>query len=368
MSDDGSTGWVAAPQLTSFTAAVLEAAGLEAGPARVGAEVLVESDLCGVESHGVSRMLGVYLEWLASGHANPRPDVRTVRGRGAVRTIDGDRGLGVATTPPIMDELVAAARESGMAAATIVNSRHLGMAGFHAARAIPAGMIGLCTTSVGPYMVPTFGREVRLGTNPIAVAVPCSSEPHFVFDGAMTASSANRVMRQGRLGLQVSPGLIANSEGTPLLVGSEAPTNIGDLRLLPLGSAPGTGSYKGYGLAAVVEILSSILGGAIPVAMQGRNLGNHWLCVLDIDAFTDLPAFLAQMDAYRDFLVSTPPAAGHTRVYLPGEIEELRRRERLSSGIPLTAGVLEALAAAGERLGVSTTLSAAAAPLQLSNA
>lgn len=364
MPDDGSIGWVTAPELTDFTAAVLEAVGLEGGSARVAAEVLVGADLSGIESHGVSRMLLVYLAWLAEGHVNPRPDIRTIRGRGSVRTIDGDRGLGVATVPPAMDALIAVARDTGIAAATIVNSRHLGMAGFHAARAIPEGMIGICTTSVGPYMVPTFGREPRLGTNPIAVAVPCSSEPHFLFDGAMSASSANRVMRQGRLQLQVGPGLVADREGVPLVVDSDAPSDIADLRLLPLGSSPEAGSYKGYGLAAVVEILSSVLGGAMPVAMQGRNLGNHWLCVLDIEAFTDLPEFLSSMDAYRDFLVSTPPATGQTRVYFPGERETLARREREASGIPLTRSVLRSLAEAAERLGTPTTLSWETAPLQ----
>ena len=158
--------------LKSTVAAVFEKMGVPPEDAQLGADVLVVADLRGVDSHGVSNMLRSYVSGYTSGQINPTPDMRIVRETPSTASIDSDRGLGIITTPKAMDIAIRKAAEVGVGMVTLGNARHLGMASYHAMRALEHDMIGVCMTSCPPSVVPTFGAEPRLGTNPIAIAVP----------------------------------------------------------------------------------------------------------------------------------------------------------------------------------------------------
>src|SRR5262249_40309561 len=166
------------------------------------------------------------------------------------------------------------ARSSGVGMVSIGNGRHLGMAAYHAMLALPHDMIGVCMTACGPSMVPTWGRENRMGTNPIAIAVPCGEEPAFVYDAATTAIAGNKVNNARRNGQPLPPGLLADVEGRPIPDAVLAPP-AGEVHLLPLGSAYETGSHKGYGLSCVVDVLGSVLSGAPVGFMGGAGKNNH---------------------------------------------------------------------------------------------
>jgi L-2-hydroxycarboxylate dehydrogenase (NAD+) len=330
---------------------ILEASGLPAGQAARSADVLVAADLRGVTSHGVSNMLRRYLEWLSSGHLNPRPTPTLLHEAPCTAAYDGDAGLGIALLPDLMQTAMEKATRFGVGMVAVRNARHSGMLAYHAMVALPEDMIGVCATSGGPRVVPTFGRQARLGTNPLAVAVPAASEPPFVFDAATSTVAYNKIAEARRTGGPVEPGWCADVDGTPLMHPTPSDQALDQL-MLPLGSTAETGSHKGYGLASVVEVLASILPGGGFMGRFGLGFSGHFLAALDPAAFGDLESFKREMSAFAEYLRTTPPAAGHDRVLVPNDLEFETERVRRDSGIPLHSEVVDWLDATCRRLAV----------------
>lgn len=345
---------VPADVLRELTWQLLHHAGMNRPDAEQAADVLVSADLRGVETHGVSHMLRVYLDWLTSGRVNPSPSVQTVRERPGTATLDADRGIGVVVAPQAMRLAIEKASAVGIGMVSIRNSRHLGMAAYHAMMALPHGMIGVCTSAVGPLVVPTFGAEPRLGTNPIAVAAPTGSQPAFVFDAAMSAIPGNRIPLAHRLGQQLPAGTIADEHGTPIMTPQTPAANYADARLLPLGSTRATGSHKGYGLAMIAEILSSVLSGWRFIYELGTGNAAHAVLAIDVAAFVDPDVFTRTMDDYLQMLRATPPAPDQDRVLYAGLLEAETEQRRRAEGVPLHPDVVAWLDSAASAAGLST--------------
>lgn len=354
---------IGAAELSEAVTRLLVAAGFPTEDAAQAADALVAADLRGVTSHGVSNMLGVYVDWVHTGRLNPRPAWRVVRERPGTANVDCDGGLGVAQAPRAMDLAIEKARTTGVAMVTLHNSRHLGMAGYHAMRALPNDMIGVCITAVRGFVAPTFGRAVRLGTNPIAVAAPAGEEPPFVFDAATSTIPGNRVTDSIREGRPLPPGTIADDDGTPIMESIMAPADYHDLLLLPLGATRQMGSHKGYGLACAVDILSGVLSGAGSAGMAMSDDADHMLMAIDVDAFTDVATFKREMDEFLRWLKSTPPAAGQQEVLVAGQQEWEIQRERLACGIPLHPDVVAWFRQACASAGVPLPAAFRAAPV-----
>jgi LDH2 family malate/lactate/ureidoglycolate dehydrogenase len=242
-----------------------------------------------------------------------------------------------------MDMAIEKAKHTGMGMVTMRNGRHLGMASYHAMRALDHNMIGICMTAVGPAVVPTFGKEPRLGTNPIAVAVPAANQHPFVLDFATSVVPVNKMRLAERIGSVIPGGWIADTAGVPIMQEGPAPEYApGQLNLLPLGSNREGGSHKGYGLAGFVEILCGILSGGGFAGMGGqRGDSRHMVAAYSIDAFSPVDEFKAMMDEWMDYLKSTPPADGHERVLVPGQPEHEEETDRRSRGIPLHKEVIQ---------------------------
>ena len=330
---------VQADALRTTTATMFERLNVPPEDAQLAADVMVTADLRGVDSHGVSNMLRVYIDRYRSGVINPRPNWRVVRETPATANVDSDRGLGIIIAPKAMELAIQKARETGVGVVTVGNGRHLGMASYHAMLALKHDMIGVCLTNASPHVLPTFGREPRLGTNPIAVAVPAQEEPPFVFDAATSAVPENKIVIARRLGATIPAGWLADAEGTPIMEPLEVAPEVS--RLLPLGSTREQGSHKGYGLACVVDILTGILSGSAygPIMQSGQN--NHFLAAYDIEAFTPVAEFKTMMDEYLRALKATPPAPGHDRVLVAGQPEWETEQERRQRGIPLHPEVIQ---------------------------
>jgi LDH2 family malate/lactate/ureidoglycolate dehydrogenase len=215
---------------------------------------------------------------------------------------------------------------------TIGNARHLGMASYHAMLALKHDMIGVCMTSCPPRTLPTFGAEPRLGTNPIAMAVPARNEPPFVFDAATSSVAQNKIEIARRLGAKLEPGWIATEDGTPVMEEVDVPTTY---HLLPVGATRELGSHKGYGLSCIVDILAGVLTGFGYGASPGRPNFGHYVAAYNISGFDDPEHFKSTMDEWLQMMKSTRPAPGHDRVLVAGqpeaEMEVVRRKE----GIPL---------------------------------
>ena len=212
------------------------------------------------------------------------------------------------------------------------------MASYHAMMALEHDMIGVCMTNCGPSVLPTFGRETRLGTNPIAVAAPADAEPPFVFDVATSVVAGNKIGLARRLGSTLPAGWLSDAEGVPIMEPGTVPE---EYSLLPVGSSRELGSHKGYGFACVVDILGGILSGSGFGMMIGRSHNNHFLAAYNIEAFTPVAEFKGMMDEFLQTLKATPPAPGQERVLVAGQPEWEAEQERRVKGIPLHPEVME---------------------------
>src|SRR5918996_4983867 len=233
--------------LRQTVSALFEKVGVPPGDAAEGADVLVTTDLRGVESHGVSNMLRTYVQGYRQGGLNPTPQWRIVRESPGTATIDGDRGLGMIQGPRGMRLAMEKAKQVGVGIVTIFNSGHLGAVGHHATIAARGDMVGMCMTATGASVVPTFASEPRFGTNPISLAAPARHEAPVYFDVATSAIAGNKVRLAARVGAPLLPGWVADKEGNPIM--DETPASErGQFWHLPLGGTREQGSHKGYGL------------------------------------------------------------------------------------------------------------------------
>ena len=335
--------------LKSTVAGLFRQLGVPDDDAELGADVLVLADLRGVDSHGVSNMLRSYVNGYQDGSINPRPDWKVIRETPSTATVDSDRGLGTIITPKAMNIAIEKARNVGVGMVTIGNARHLGMASYHSMLALPHDMIGVCMTSCPPSVLPTFGAEPRLGTNPIAIAVPTGEEAPFVFDAATSSVAVNKIRIAQRLGADIPAGWLAEQDGTPIMEEKQAPDNYW---LLPVGGSREGGSHKGYGLSCVVDILAGVLTGFGYGAVPGRPNFGHYVAAYSVDAFTDAAHFKQEMDDWVRMMNATKPAPGHDRVIVAGQPEAEMEALRRDEGIPLHPEVSQSIRDICAELGV----------------
>lgn len=342
-------------KLRSVVTELFAKMGVSPQDSAIAADVLLSADLRGVESHGVSNMLRKYVRDYRAGILNPAPKWNIIRESVATATIDADKGLGIIIGPKAMEIAIEKAKQAGIGMVTIKNSGHMGMVGYYAMQALAHDMIGMAMTSGRPSVLPTFGAEPRLGTNPIALAAPALTKAPFVFDAATSVISGNKVGLAQRLGAKLGPGLVADKNGSPLMrevdIKEVDPANP---LLLPLGGTRELGSHKGYGLSAIVEILTGILAGA--GSSLGRNDFSHTVVAYRIDAFMDIEAFKKEMDEWLGLLESTAPAPGQERVIYAGLMEAEVEADRRANGIPLHKEVVEWFSSICQELSIEPLL------------
>ena len=331
--------------------------GMNEGDAIRSTDTLLYADVRGIDSHGVSNMLRVYVAGIQSGDINPRPKWKIEREFPATATVDTDQGLGVAVGPELMELAIEKARVHGVGTVIANNGRHFGAAAYHAQLALDHNMIGLSMTVGGLSVVPTFGAEARVGLNPLAIAVPTDKQPAFIFDASMSSVAGNKVRLAQRLGEPMLPGWVAEADGTPIMESKELPE---DFLILPLGGTREIGSHKGYSLAASIDILAGVLSTAGSAFQRsegnGRGIGHHFTA-FNVEAFGDLAEFKANMDEYLVALQETPTAPGHDRVIYAGIEEHEQEIDRKERGIPYHPEVVEWFESTFSELGMSNLLS-----------
>jgi LDH2 family malate/lactate/ureidoglycolate dehydrogenase len=327
--------------LRQTVTAIFEQMHLTPEDAALGADVLVTTDMCGVESHGVSNMLRSYVQSYQKGEINPRPQWHVVRESPSTATIDGDGGLGIILAPKAMRLAIEKARTAGVGIIAMYNGRHLGAAGYHAMLAAEADMVGMCMTATQPSVVPTFGAQPRFGTNPIALAAPAKTQPPVLFDVATCSIAANKVRLATRVGSNLLPGWVTDKAGNPIMTETPPGAVRGEYFMLPLGATRELGSHKGYGLALMVETFATLLSGTLPFGLDRSTGYKHFLAAYNIAAFTDVEVFKANMDEMLIWLRETPPAPGQERVLYPGLLEHEETEERRKHGIPLHKEVIQ---------------------------
>ena len=331
---------VAEQSLRTTITTIFSKIGLSEEDAATGADVLVTTDLRGVETHGVSHMLRRYVALYRDDTLNPTPEWRILREFPGTAVTDGDRGLGIILGPRAMRLAMDKARNVGVGIVTMHNAGHLGAVGHFAMLAAKEDMVGMCATATGASILPTFGAEPRYGTNPISIAAPARNEAPVLFDAAVSAIAGNKIALARRVGANMLPGWIADKDGTPIM--EERPVPDGDRPYqLPLGGTREQGSHKGYGLAMMVEVLATMLGGVLPSMVSPEYPYRHYFAAYDISAFTDADTFKNTMDGMLKELRGTRPAPGHDRVIYPGLTEAEDEKERRANGIPLHREVIQ---------------------------
>lgn len=347
----------------SFTESVFIKIGCSAEHASLAGDVLLSSDLRGIDSHGVARLSGYVRLWEKQ-RINATPNITIVHETATTATVDGDSGLGLVVAPFAMKLAIEKAEKYGSGWVSVRNSNHFGIAGYHALEAVKKDMIGFAMTNASPLVAPTFTTERLLGTNPMCYAFPAGKYPPVVVDMATSAAANGKLEIAQRAGKPIPEGWVQTNTG-------ENTTDAHALKtggsLLTLGSDRDHGSHKGFGLSATVDILSAVLSGAnygpwVPpfVAfldplpnLPGAGIG-HFLGAMRVDGFRPIDEFKQHMDNWIERFKSASPIDVKQPVIIPGEPEIEAELERKANGIPLAEVVVKDLNELAVKLGINT--------------
>lgn len=321
------------------------------------AELMVETDLLGVDSHGIS-MLPHYDRLLQAGLWDPAGRAKIILDMPATAVIDGCNSLGHATAMLAIQTAIEKSHTAGIGCVVVRHSNHFGAAGLYARYAAARGRIALITSTTRSRMlVPSRAKVPVLGTNPIAFAAPAGHNADFVLDMATTTVAANKVKVYEFNGEDLPAGWVSDEYGeavTDSTEGMEYVFKRPEGGLTPLGGMEQSGGHKGYGLAMLAQILAGPLAGAAFAATRAEggmpDIG-HFFLVLDPAAFGDAAMFRAGLDQIIDTLHDTPPADPEKPVLVAGDPEDLTRQQRLTDGIPLPAALIAQLQALCKRSG-----------------
>jgi LDH2 family malate/lactate/ureidoglycolate dehydrogenase len=332
------------------------------------ADNLVAANLRGIDSHGVAR-LRRYVNGLRDGVMVARPDDRVVHETAATALVDGGGGLGQPVSVRAMRLAIKKAQQVGAGFVSVRNSNHYGIAGYYAMMALDHDCIGLSMTNAAVLVVPTFGRDAVLGTNPISVAAPAGDQRPFVLDMATSTVPRGKLEVYHRQEKLLPMGWATDESGVPTVDAGHVLENLlarAGGGLLPLGGAGEEyGGHKGYGLALLVDVLAGVLPGAgyanriYPKTPEGKPLPadvGHFFGALRVDGFRPLDDFKATMDDIIRRLRGSAKAEGQERVYIHGEKEFEVADERRAHGIPLHPKVVADLRSIAEELGVEYDL------------
>lgn len=337
--------------LEAFTRSILEAVGLATEHADVVATSLVDGDARGLPSHGVVRLLPVYVNRLQKNSMNRNPEVKVTASRGATSHIDGDGGPGQVAARFAMCEAIKAARQFGVGVSLVRNSSHYGVGSAYVEQATREGMAGIALTNAPPNMPPAGGRAKFFGTNPITIGVPYRDDFPVMLDMSTSVVARGKIAIAEREGDRIPEGWAIDAEGNPTT----------DPAAALKGSVLPMAGYKGAGLALMIDILAGVLSGAaygthiVDLYDQGhehQDVG-HFLLAIDVGHFLPVEAFRTRMEAFVTDVTTQPRMPGIQRIYVPGEIEYEAAREADEVGIRLSAAGLADLKALAKSVGVS---------------
>jgi LDH2 family malate/lactate/ureidoglycolate dehydrogenase len=315
---------------------IFRAWGMTTEHARVTAERLEYADLHGVDSHGIA-LLPLYARLRAENRINFRPEPRLLRDTPVIALIDADGGLGQIAGTRATLLAIEKARAVGLAAVAVRNSNHFGAAGAYAMLAAEAGLLGMAFSAAwDAAIVPTHGAEARFGTNPLAFAAPAGEGPPFCFDVATSTVAIGKLRLAELHGRPLESGWALDGSGA---VTTDPKAALASRLLTPLGGTPQLSSHKGYGLAALVEILSTMLSGASYCVSRDREKPaldvGHFFMAIDPSAFRADGGFEADVAGMMGVLRETRPARAGEPVIAPGDPEARAFADRSVNGIPL---------------------------------
>ena len=351
-----------AARLHEFASRVFEHFGVPLDAANQAADILVLSDLRGIDSHGIARLRS-YVSMLSIGRINPRPNISIVRESLSTATIDGDNGLGLVVGPKANAIAMEKADHVGTGWVAVKHTNHYGIAGWYVLEALKRDMIGWAMTNTTKIVAPLWGAEKMLGTNPLAIACPGLEEPPIVIDMATPAAAFGKVEMAIRTDKPIPDGWAIDRDGIPT---TNPHAMVDGGAMLPLGADRDHGGHKGYCLGAMVDLLCGPLSGANwgpftppftldhaePPRRVGQGIG-HFFGAMRIDAFIDPTEFKRQIDDWIRTFRATRPAPGTNGPLIPGDPERFAEAERRTTGIPLVPAVIEDLRFVSQQTGIT---------------
>jgi LDH2 family malate/lactate/ureidoglycolate dehydrogenase len=340
-----------AGKLREWTEKIFQKVDVSTEDSKLLTDSLIEANLRGVDTHGITRMLTVYVNRIRAGVLNPKTKLDIVREKPSTALVDCNNSIGQVASQFAMDLAIKKAKSTGTAFVATTHSNHYGAAAYWSMKALDHGMIGFSATNGPASSAPTGGRTPMLGTNPFSIAIPAGKELPFVLDLATTVVARGRITLYAKQDKPLEPGWAFDAAGRPTTDPHEALKGL----LAPIGG------YKGYGIALAIDLLSGV--------MTGSKYGTHFpgfladnlkdptdvgsiFAAVSIDSFMDLPEFTASMDTAIQEIKNSARVEGVDRIYIPGEIEIGIKEERLASGIPLPEPVLKDFVALGAEMGV----------------
>ena len=334
--------------LHNYCRDVLTASGVDADCALAVADMLVDADLTGISTHGVSRM-AIYMERMEKGVMSRGNNIKITKESPSAVVIDGGNTLGAATAKFAMETCIRKARETGCCFAAVHGSNHFGATGYYTKMAASQDMIGFACTNLTGKIAPFGSAQPFMGTNPISMTAPSHGRP-FLLDMSPSVVALGKLILAQKLGKEIPLGWALDGDGKP----TTDPAAGREGSLIPIGGP------KGSGLAMAVDILSGVLTGAgygphlhdLYEFDAPQGIG-HFMGAIDIAHFIDVESFKSMMDTLTSEVKGLRKADGFSEILMPGEIELRKAEENAVSGIDLPDPVYEELTALGRPYGLT---------------
>jgi uncharacterized oxidoreductase len=342
-----------AETLAAFARSLFAASGVPDDEAAIVANSLIDANLAGHDSHGIIRVMQ-YHRALADGAMRGGVSLRIHAQTPAVVACDGQWGIGQVQSHRLLDLVTPRARQLGLAAGTLNQCGHIGRLGEYGERASGEGLALIATVNnhgYGRAVAPPGGKEGRIGTNPLCIAVP-SAEGPVVLDIGTSVCAEGKVRVCFNKGVPVPEGWLLDSMGMPT-------TDPGVLYREPRGTIRPLGgeqAYKGFGLGLLLDMLAGGLSGA-PCSnpeIGPRSANAVVFLVIDPTCFFGADHFLREVTALAESVRGVTQVAGASPITLPGDPERRTRQRRRRDGIPLDDGTWGQLVELAGRLGVAT--------------
>ncbi len=351
--------------ITDFVTEAFVGYGVPREDAEICADVLLESDKRGIESHGVNRFKPIYLDRIKAGIQNPVTNFEILKETETTAVVDGHDGMGQVIGYRSMKMAIEKAKKYGLGMVAVRNSCHYGIAGYYASMATKAGCIGMTGTNARPSVAPTFGVEGMFGTNPLTVGIPTDEPFDFLIDCATSITQNGKIEYYERIGEKIHPGTVVGLDGEPVEGDAGAALKRirqGTAALTPLGGiGEALGGYKGYGYAMIIELLSAVLqDGLYGKDLNGKDEnGNkrpyglgHFFLAIDTGHFLGEALCRKKAGDILRSVRASKKAPGAERIYTAGEKEYLVRLAR-KDGVPINESVQKELLAIRDELGLT---------------
>ena len=327
-------------ELENLAASLANGVGVPEKDAKIFAETLIDADMQGTATHGISR-LNIYLQRIEKGLIDPRAELKIDRQIGSILTIDASNGLGQVQARKALDLLMPLAQTNGIAAATIRNSQHFGALSYYCNLAADQGFVLLAMTNCEPAMSPEGGCQAFFGTNPIAASFPTGKGFNVKIDLSTSTIARGNIIAAQKKKAPIPLGWALDRQGQPTTDAQEA----------LLGTVLTMAGHKGYALALMVEVFSSVLSGAAigpAIGSMYKDLDRkqdvgHFFCLLHIPAFMDLDEFTQRMDHTIDGIKACRKRPGVEEILVPGERSARNAQTNSARGITLSKEILAEL-------------------------